>query len=788
MASLNPPQDRSVADSEVCQALDVVVRSRVLRFLPVVAFVYLLRTVVNEGSKGFDANPLLAVIAAVVCCALVWLIRRPSVISDRRVQPLVFVILMVILATCLAQQIVTPEMSQLPILLLLLLAGAGTLLSRRWFAAFTSVAALGWTLAGLGTPPSIIRTVSALAVLLTGAFAYVALRARLRRQSEVQRTRLWVERLEAQAQETRQRAELAIDGSRDGLWYWELESGNFHFSPHWAALLGYAPGELETNVDEWFSRVHPGYAAELKTEIANHLQGSTDRIQHEHRLRRKDGTYVWVTARGTAVRAPEGKAIAVAGTHADVSSIMALETRVLDDTFHDKLTSLPNRQFFIKHLELAMERSQRADKPNGLFAVMFLDLDRFKVVNDSMGHLVGDQLLIAVAGRLRNCARENDIVARFGGDEFVVLLNPVRDTEEAVTAAGRFRRALSEPFQIDGREVTSGATLGIVLSNQNAKCTEDYLRYADMAMYHAKAHSKGDVQLFNQEMTVKATQLCDLQNDLARAVYRRELLLHYQPLVSIESGKICGAEALIRWRRGDGRVLLPGEFISIAEEMGLIGDIGEWALRTACAQNSAWQRAGLPPLRVAVNLSAQQLGNDFPGRVVSILEETRLSSRWLELELTESALMDSLDLAPAALEQLSKNGIRIAIDDFGTGYSSLNYLRRYNFQALKMDRCFVGDIVSDKRAGAIAKGLISLAHNLDLSVVAEGVEHRDQLNFLRAENCDAVQGYLASTPVAPEAFTRLLQTGSMGERLLHDPSVATWAPPQRELEAAVMIQ
>ncbi len=234
---------------------------------------------------------------------------------------------------------------------------------------------------------------------------------------------------------------------------------------------------------------------------------------------------------------------------------------------------------------------------------------------------------------------------------------------------------------------------------------------------------------------------------------------------------------------------MPGEFISIAEEMGLIGDIGEWALRTACAQNSAWQRAGLPPLRVAVNLSAQQLGRRLSRTSASTFWRKRgFLSRWLELELTETALMDSLDLAPAALEQLSRNGIRIAIDDFGTGYSSLNYLRRYNFQALKMDRCFVGDIVSDKRAGAIAKGLISLAHNLDLSVVAEGVEHRDQLNFLRAENCDAVQGYLASTPVAPEAFTRLLQTGSMGERLLHDPSEARWAPQPRELEAAVLVQ
>ena len=421
----------------------------------------------------------------------------------------------------------------------------------------------------------------------------------------------------------------------------------------------------------------------------------------------------------------------------------------------------------------------------GLFAVMFLDLDRFKVVNDSMGHLVGDQLLVAVANRLRRCARQSDVVARFGGDEFVVLLNPIRDLEEAISAAQRFRRALNEPFQIDGREVASGATLGIVLSNRNAERPEDYLRFADMAMYHAKAHSKGDIQLFNEDMTTQATQLCDLQNDLARALSRNELMLNYQPLVAIGSGQICGAEALIRWNRADGRVLLPGQFISLAEEMGLIGDMGEWALRTACAQNSEWQQAGLPPVRVAVNLSAQQLEHhDFPKRVAAILAETHLSPRWLELELTETALMDSLKLAPAALDQLTKQGIRIAIDDFGTGYSSLDYLRRYNFQALKIDRCFVSEVASDRRAGAIAKGLISLAHNLDLSVVAEGVEHRDQLNFLREEHCDAIQGYLASTPVSAGSFTQLLQAGSAGEKLLLDLSAPDSHLAQRELTFA----
>jgi diguanylate cyclase (GGDEF)-like protein/PAS domain S-box-containing protein len=789
MAGINLASSSSDADRQLTRALSAVVRSRVRRFLPVVAIVYLLYSLENVGPGGAGTFPVWPAFLSVMCGAVVWLNTRENAISDQCVEPSVFMILMLVLITCLGELNAATNTAQLPVLLLLVMAAGGTLLTQAWFAGFMATAMLGWTCVSVRTLPPKTAAFSALAIFITGAFSCIVFRARLHSQCEVQKARLEAENLKAQEQENQQRTELAIEGSRDGLWYWDLKAGVFNFSPGWAALLGYEPGELETNVDEWFSRVHPGYIAELQTVIADHLAGTTDRFHHEHRLRSKDGTYIWVTARGAAARGPDGKPVAIAGAHADVSSIMALESRVLDDTFHDNLTSLPNRQFFLKHLELALERDQRPGKSSGLFGVMFLDLDRFKVINDSLGHLIGDQLLVAVAGRLRNCARQQDIIARFGGDEFVVLLNPLRDVNDAMAVAGRFRRALSEPFHIGGKEVASGATIGIVLSNQNATRPEDYLRYADMAMYHAKAHSKGDIQLFNEEMTANATELCDLQNDLARALHRQELLLHYQPLVSIGSGKICGAEALIRWKRADGRVLLPGQFISVAEEMGLIGDIGEWALRTACAQNSAWQRAGLPPMRVAVNLSAKQLQHsNFSARVVKILEETRLSSRWLELELTETALMDTLELAPAALDQLTKQGIRIAIDDFGTGYSSMNYLRRYNFHALKMDRCFVSDIVSDKRTGAIAKGLISLAHNLDLSVVAEGVEHQDQLNFLRAENCDAVQGYLASTPVPPEAFTQLLQAGSVGKKLLQDAPDAAWATQQSELELAAMMQ
>lgn len=481
-----------------------------------------------------------------------------------------------------------------------------------------------------------------------------------------------------------------------------------------------------------------------------------------HRLCQKDGTYLWVLVRGSLVRDESGVAVALTGTSADVTSLMEAEGRVLNDSYHDRLTGLPNREFLVRCLIQRIERQLERRDHSPSFAVMFLDLDRFKAINDSLGHPAGDQLLREVARRLQRCTRPGDVVARFGGDEFVILLERIVDPDHALTIGSRMRDALSIPFQLAGGEAVSGASIGVALNSTRIESAHELLRHADLAMYQAKKSWKGQVRLFSDDMPSYETKRCDLQNDLRRAVARDQFVLHYQPCYEIASGKILGVEALIRWQRSDSALMLPSEFLPLAEETGMIDEIGEWALRSACAQNVAWQRAGIPPIRMAVNISARQLQHkEFSGTVARVLEETNHEAHWLELELTETALVGTLDHAPKTLERLGALGVRIAIDDFGTGYSSLNYLRQFSISTLKMDRCFVADVVTNEKAGAVAKGLIALAHNLDLPVTAEGVERNSQLSFLAANRCDQAQGFLAGPPAPPENLVGLLQTGEV---------------------------
>ena len=421
---------------------------------------------------------------------------------------------------------------------------------------------------------------------------------------------------------------------------------------------------------------------------------------------------------------------------------------------YDPLTGLPNRSLLHDRLKRAVF-TQRNAQP---IAVVFIDLDNFKFINDSLGHSAGDALLTGVAERLHSIVREGDTVARLGGDEFVLILTEQARGDVVFRALQRILDEVSEPMMIGGQELCITCSAGVSLYPQDGRDVESLLKNADAAMYRAKERGRNNFQFYTAEMNAHAKERFALENDLRRALERDELLLHYQPKIDLATGAIVGAEALVRWQHPEQGLILPDRFISIAEDTGLIVPIGEWVVRTACVQNRAWLQAGLPPIAVSVNLSVRQFHQEGLVKMVErILNETGLAASYLEMELTESMVMHNAEQAIEILAALKKLGVRLSVDDFGTGYSSLNYLRRLPIDTLKIDRSFVQDIDSeDEEEGILARVIISLGHSLKLKVIAEGVETAEELKFLRACGCDEVQGYYFSRPVAPPAFAQLL--------------------------------
>lgn len=420
---------------------------------------------------------------------------------------------------------------------------------------------------------------------------------------------------------------------------------------------------------------------------------------------------------------------------------------------HDSLTGLPNRILFHDRLHLAMIEAKRRQQSA---AVMFLDADRFKTINDTLGHDVGDDLLKQIAARLTSCLRAGDTISRLAGDEFALVLPGIENIDHTRHLAQRLLACFGEPFLIKEQQIFITASIGVTHYPSDAISVEGLLKNADTAMYRAKDAGRNNFQFYSADMHAHAVKRLRMENALRGATGRNELVLHYQPLVDIKSGQVKGMEALLRWNHPELGLVPPLDFIPLAEESGLIIPIGEWVLRTACTQARAWQDAGLPPLRLSVNLSARQFQKDLVGMVASILEETGLEPKYLELELTESVVMDNPEKAVATLDALDQMGVRLSIDDFGTGYSSLSYLKRFPIDTLKVDRSFVRDIPSDTDDMLITTGIIGLAHSLGIQVVAEGVETAAQLSFLRTQNCDAMQGYYFSKPLPASTFAQFL--------------------------------
>ncbi|MBV9389011.1 MAG: EAL domain-containing protein [Chroococcidiopsidaceae cyanobacterium CP_BM_ER_R8_30] len=447
----------------------------------------------------------------------------------------------------------------------------------------------------------------------------------------------------------------------------------------------------------------------------------------------------------------------------EISDRQRAEEQLVYGAFHDALTGLPNRVLFVERLRQAVERAERYE--GYLFAVLFLDLDRFKVVNDSLGHMAGDLLLLAITSRIKTCLRAEDIVARIGGDEFTILLDGIRDVSEAKEVANRIQEQLKLPFNLSGSEVFTSASIGIALHLSNYDRPEQLLRDADIAMYKAKMSGKARHEVFDITMHSSAIARLQMETDLRRAIERQEFQLHYQPIVSLDSGKISGFEALVRWQHPERGLVSPIEFIPMAEETGLIVPLGWWVIYEACHQMQVWQAQFLAdaPLSISVNISGRQFSQpDLSNQIEQILQELSLDPRTLKLELTESAIVENVESATGMLAQLRKLGVQLCMDDFGTGYSSLNYLHRFPIDMLKIDRSFVSRMSFDNENSEIVRTIVTLAHNLGMNVTAEGVETAEQLALLKELKCEYGQGYFFSKPVNSEAAAAVILKFGVG--------------------------
>ncbi len=606
--------------------------------------------------------------------------------------------------------------------------------------------------------------VMALHAVKTGAQDYL-IKGEVNSNLLLRAMRYAMERKEAERalRESEERYALAAAGANDGLWDWNLQTGLAYFSPRWKSMLGLSDDEIGSGPEDWLSRIHPDDIDAFRAELHHHQQAAAPPLHTEYRIRTRDGSWRWMLCRGMAVHDKDGQPLRMAGSQTDIHARKQAEERLLQDALKDGLTGLSNRNLITHRLHQAIERQQR--QPERCFAVLFLDLDRFKNVNDSLGHTTGDRLLIECGRRLGLCCRPNDTLARLGGDEFVLLLEDIDDATDAIRVADRIQRQFATPFVIDAYELFMNCSIGIALSGPGYRHPDELLRDADTAMYRAKADGKACYALFDADMHHRAVAALDMESNLRRAIDRRDFVLYYQPVIALDSGHIAGFEALIRWPRGEHGIVSPAEFIPLAEETGLILAIGRWAIREACRQLREWQAQApqLAELTVGVNLSARQFSEEsLVDQVADALADTGLPAACLKLEITESVLMVNAQLALAKLGRLRAMGIRVSIDDFGTGYSSLSYLQRFPIDSLKIDQSFIHGLETTREGAEIVRAILNLGQALRLEVIAEGTESPAQVDALRAMGCPYAQGYHFSRPLPADVATTLLIPHSQG--------------------------
>jgi diguanylate cyclase (GGDEF)-like protein/PAS domain S-box-containing protein len=521
------------------------------------------------------------------------------------------------------------------------------------------------------------------------------------------------------------------------------------------AILGHQPERLMSEPGLWLTCIHPDDRESARAQWSAARHEGRDH-EFEYRAVTAEGRIIWLRDIVRVIRDTADRPRVLRGLTLDISQRKGAEETIRHMAYYDPLTGLPNRTLFCDRLSQVLARARWRGTP---VAVLFIDLDRFKLINDGLGHDVGDRLLRAVAERLAASVHDGDTVARLGGDEFTVLLPELRKIEDLSLVTERLFAALKQPFVINDLELFVTASIGVSSSPTDGHDTATLLKNADAAMYQAKEQGRNTCRLYSPELNAKAGERLAMDARLRRAIEHGQLLLHYQPIVDVSTGTVTGAEALVRLKDTDGGHISPAQFIPLAEETGLIVAMGEWILLTACTQAQAWRTAGFPNLRVSVNLSSRQFKHgDMIATVTGALIKTGLDPDGLNLELTESLLMQDTDTTVATLRRLAEMRILLSVDDFGTGYSSLSYLKRFPLHTIKIDRSFIQDLTTDTNDAAIAPAIIAMAHTLKMNTVAEGVETEAQLAFLRAHGCDAIQGYLFSRPLPAEEFTELLRS------------------------------
>ncbi len=565
--------------------------------------------------------------------------------------------------------------------------------------------------------------------------------------------------------ESESRYALASRAANDGLWDWNLVSKQIYFSPRWKYLLGYEEETLDNTLDEWFSRVHPDHLEQVSQTIISYLQNPLSPLEISYPMLHKDGSYRWMLCRAIAVKNDQGQISRLTGSITDITSSRLAEEKLRYQANYDGLTGLPNRSCFLEKLKKLFHSARKGQEE--MFAVLFLDLDGFKKINDSLGHLVGDELLINFSRRLKECLRNEDTFARLGGDEFAIVMENILELRDATNLAERISRQLEKPFRLEGRELFVTTSIGIAPSTNNYLQVEDLLRDADTAMYQAKTSGKARYTVFQTEMYLEAISALELENDLRQAIERQEFEVFYQPIVKLINRKIIGFEALVRWHHPEKGMVSPAKFIPIAEETGMISPIGYWVMEQACHQMHIWQEKYevAQTMTVSVNLSPIQLKQSEPNhpfncleKIQNIIEKTGLKSHSLKLEITESTIMESLDLANSLIEQIKAMGIKLSMDDFGTGYSSLNYLHHLPLDTLKIDRSFTKEIDINSDKLQLTRTIVNLAQTLKMDVIAEGVETIEQQALLTQLNCEYGQGYLFSKPVSSTDAEILIAT------------------------------